>query len=56
MARHLVSSLTVYGTGAEIEFADRDAVEGIVAHGRNRGHPIRTMIHEIVQSDLFRSR
>ena len=56
VARHLVSSLMVYGTGAEIEFADRDVVEGIVAHGRNRGHPIRTMIHEVVQSILFRSR
>ena len=56
VARHLVSSLIVYGTGAEIGFADRDAVEGVVAQGRDRGHPIRTMIHEIVQTDLFRSR
>ena len=56
VARHLVSSLMVYATGAEVEFADRDAVEGVVAHGRDRGHPIRTMIHEVVQSELFRSR
>ena len=56
VARHLVSSVLVYGTGAEIEFADRDAVEEIVARGRDRGHPIRTMIHEVVQSELFRNR
>ena len=56
VARHLVSSVLVYGTGAEIEFADRDVVEEIVARGRDRGHPIRTIIHEVVQSDLFRSR
>ena len=41
---------------AEIEFADRDTVEGIVEQGRNDGHPVRTMIHEVVQSDLFRRR
>ena len=56
VARHFASSLVVYATGAEIEFADRDAVAEIVAHGRDRGHPIRTMIHEVVQSDLFRRR
>ncbi len=56
VARHLVSSVLVYGTGAEIEFADRDAVEEIVARGRDRGHPIRTMIHDVVQSELFRNR
>jgi len=54
VARHLASQLLVYATGAEIEFADRDAVERIVARGRDRGHPIRTMIHEVVRSDLFR--
>ena len=56
VARHLVSSVLVFGTGAEIEFADRDVAEQIVARGRDRGHPIRTTIHEVVQSDLFRSR
>ena len=56
VVRHLVSNLVAYATGAEIEFADRDAVEDIVARGRGRGHLIRTMIHEVVQSDLFRNR
>ena len=56
VARHLSSQLLVYATGAEIEFADRDAVEGIVARLRPDGYPVRTMIHEVVRSDLFRSR
>ena len=56
VARHIVSSLLVFATGAEVEFADRDAVEGIVDRGRADGHPVRTMIHEVVQSDLFRQR
>lgn len=53
VARHLASELLTFSTGAEIEFADRDAVEAIVAAGRDTGHPIRTMIHEVVKSDLF---
>ena len=56
VARHVASQLFVFSTGAEIEFADRDAVEQIIEQGRNAGHPVRNMIHEVVQSDLFRSR
>ena len=56
VARHLASQLLVFSTGAEIEFADRDTVEAIVAQGRSDGHPVRTMIHRVVESDLFRSR
>ena len=56
MARHLASQLLVFSTGAEIEFADRDTVEMIIDLGRNDGHPVRSMIHQVVQSDLFRQR
>ena len=56
VARHLASNLLVLATGAEIEFADRDTVEQIVAQGRNDGHPVRAMVHRVVQSDLFKSR
>jgi hypothetical protein len=54
VARHLASRLLVFSTGAEIEFADRDAVERIVDQGRDRGYPIKTMIHAVVASELFR--
>ena len=56
VARHLTSQLLVFGTGAEITFADRDTVEQILDQGRTGGHPVRTMIHQVVQSDLFRRR
>ena len=56
VARHVASQLFVFSTGAEIEFADREAVDQVVEQGRSEGHPIRTMIHEVVQSDLFKSR
>ena len=56
VARHLVSQLLVYSTGAEIEFADRDGVEDVVEKLRDDGYPFRTMIHEVAKSDLFRMR
>ena len=55
VARHLVSQLLVYATGAEIEFADRDGVERILDAVREHGYPVRRMIHEVVKSDIFRS-
>ena len=56
VARHLVSQLLVYSTGAEIEFADRDGVEDVLAKLGDDGFPFRTMIHEVTKSDLFRTR
>ncbi|MEE2963083.1 MAG: DUF1585 domain-containing protein [Acidobacteriota bacterium] len=55
VARHLTSQLIVYATGAEIEFADRDSVERVLATLSGRDYPIRAMIQEVVKSDLFRS-
>ena len=56
VARHLASQFLVFATGAEIEFADRDAVETVTARLGDGGYPLRSMIHEVVQNDLFRSR
>ena len=56
VARHLASQLLVFSTGAEVEFADRAAVDAILAAGRDEGHPVRTMIHRVVGSDLFSTR
>ena len=56
VARHLATSMFVFSTGADVEFADRDAVEQIVNNGRSDGHPVRSLIHRVVKSDLFRSR
>ena len=53
VARNFASKLLVFATGAEIEFADRDSVEEIVSKGRDTDYPIRSMIHHVVQSDLF---
>ena len=56
VARHLASQLLVFSTGAGVEFADRATVDAIVEAGRADRHPVRTMIHRVVASDLFRQR
>ena len=56
VARHMASQLMVFGTGTEIDFADRDELERIVARLSDQGYPMRTMIREVVNSDLFRTR
>jgi len=56
VARHFISQLVVYATGTEIGFADRDALSRLVARSREGGYGVRTIIHNVTQSPLFRER
>ena len=56
VARHLVSQLITFATGAEIQFADRDEVEAILDRNEKADFPLRTLIHEVVHSRMFRCR
>lgn len=56
LARNLARKLLVYATGAEIGYADREAVERIVAAARARGYGLRSLVHEVVQSPVFLSK
>jgi hypothetical protein len=53
LARSLTQKLIVYATGADIQFADREVVEQIVARLRAKNYGLRTLLHEIVQSRVF---
>ncbi|MDB6037040.1 MAG: hypothetical protein JWM99_881 [Verrucomicrobiales bacterium] len=53
LARNLAEQLTIYATGASIRFSDRPEIAKIVARNRSEGYGVRSLIHEIVQSDLF---
>ena len=55
-ARGLTEKLLVYGTGHGLEFADRTAVNKILADIRPKNYGFRTLIHTIVQSPTFRSK
>ena len=53
IARNVVKQLVVYATGAPVRFVDRPAVEKILDRAKARGYGVRSLVHEIVQSDLF---
>ncbi len=53
LARNLAQQLTIYATGAPIRFSDRPAITKLLAENRAAGYGVRSLIHEIVESDMF---
>ncbi len=53
LARNLTRQLVVYATGAPVRFADRGQVEQILDRAGASHYGVRTLVQEIVQSDLF---
>lgn len=54
LVRNLARQFIVYATGTPVRFSDRDALEKVVERTSRTGGGVRTLIHEVVQSDLFR--
>ena len=53
LARNLAMKLIIYATGADIQFADREVLEQLVADSRSSDYGFRSLIHAITQSRLF---
>lgn len=56
LARNLAGQLAVYATGAAVRFGDRAQVEGILERASSSHYGVRSLIHELVQSELFRNK
>jgi hypothetical protein len=56
LGRNLVRQLTVYATGAPVSFRDRAAVEAILDKTKAGGYRTADLVHELVQSELFRNK
>jgi hypothetical protein len=56
LARNLAAQLITYGTGAGISFADRAALDEIVAATKKNDHGVRSLVHAVVQSPVFRQK
>ncbi len=54
LARNLVRQLATYGTGAPVRFGDRAEIERILDRAKADGYGVRSLIHGIVQSEVFR--
>ncbi len=56
LARAFAGKLVTYATGADISFADRAKVDGIVKKSAAKGYGLRSLLMEVVQSDMFLSK
>jgi hypothetical protein len=53
IAHCVVEKLATYLTGAPLQFADRKTVESILRQAKSEQYGLRTLLHAVVQSDLF---
>lgn len=56
LARAFAEQLITYATGAEVSFADRAEVDDILQRTKPNGYGLRSILHEVVQSELFRTK
>jgi hypothetical protein len=53
LARNLARQFTVYATSAPVRFGDRTQLEAIVQGTKSGGFGVRSLVHQIIQSELF---
>jgi hypothetical protein len=56
LTRNLVEKLLAYSTGAESQLADEPQIEMIVRRVRDKNYGFKSLIHEVVQSQVFRNK
>ena len=48
--------MTIFATGAPVRFSDREEIERILDAAKASRYGVRSIVHAIVQSDLFRNK
>jgi hypothetical protein len=56
IARNLARQLAVYATGAPVRFSDREQIERILQRTKAGDYGARSLVRELVQSDLFQTK
>lgn len=56
LARNLAQQFLVFATGAPVRFGDRAELEQILDRTQSKQYGVRSLIHEIVQSNLFQTK
>jgi Protein of unknown function (DUF1592)/Protein of unknown function (DUF1588)/Protein of unknown function (DUF1585)/Protein of unknown function (DUF1587)/Protein of unknown function (DUF1595)/Planctomycete cytochrome C len=56
IALNMAKQLTIYATGAPVRFSDRAQIQQIADGARANRYGLRGIVHQIVESDLFRSK
>ena len=53
IVRTVAEKLVVYATGSPIRPADRGAVDVVLERIRDQQYGLRSLVHELIQSELF---
>lgn len=56
IAANVARQLITYGTGSPCQFADRDEVQTIVANAADANYGMRSLVHAVVNSEIFRTK
>ena len=56
VARNLAKQLVVFATGAPVRFSDRAELEQILQRASASQYGVRTLVEEIVRSELFQTK
>jgi len=56
IARNLARQLVVFATGAPVRFTDRDELERILERAKALNYGVRTLVEEIVRSEMFQAK
>ena len=56
LARNFCEKLMIYGTGANIQFADRREINKIVEQTADCDYGMRSLLHATIASDIFLSK
>jgi hypothetical protein len=56
IAVNMAKQLAIYATGAPVRFSDRAQIEQIADGAKSSNYGLRSIVHRIVESDLFRSK
>jgi hypothetical protein len=56
LLKNLARQFAIYGTGRNVSFSDREQLAAIVSNTQKHGGGVRTLIRELTQSELFKTR
>jgi len=56
LAGNVARQLIIYATGAGIRFSDREAIEAIISKTKPAHHGLRSLVQEVVASELFQTK
>lgn len=56
LLNNVAKQLAIYSTGRDLAFSDRDQIAAVIGNTQKKGGGVRTLIQELIQSELFQTK